>query len=240
MANLVRLGHSNYFLEKHVNMTRCIETDECLDVLASLEHCALSLRQAQQSDRAWKWVVLSLHSALQGAMVCHLSGTTEEGALTTKCVKEWFEWHEKDRRGEISRVQEGVDELGIPTMRIARKEDNPPQDIVASASELFGRLSCPSKRIESSCGAIIKTTERQQTAFTRLHNLRNKFTHFSPKGWSIELEYIEETIEDILGVICLIQDDPWPFRDMAEESMSALYSTIEEIRSILAHRATQK
>ncbi len=220
-------------------MARYIETDECLDVLASLEHCALSLRQAQQSDRAWKWVVLSLHSALQGAMVCHLSGTAEEGALTKKCAKEWFEWHERDRRGEISRVQEGIDEFGIPTMRIARKEDNPPQDIVASASELFGRLSCPSKRIESSCGAIIKITERQQTAFTRLHNLRNKFTHFSPKGWSIELEYIEETIEDILDVICLIKDDPWPFRHLSEEDMCILHSIIEEIRLILSGDSTK-
>ena len=221
-------------------MARYIQTDECLDVLASLEHCALSLRQTQQSDRAWKWVVLSLHSALQGAMVCHLSGTAEEGALKKTSAKEWCEWHEKDRRGEIPYIQEGIDEFGTPIMRIARKEDNPPQDIVASASELFSRLSCSSKRIESSCGAIIKITERQNTAFTRLHNLRNKFTHFSPKGWSIELVYIEETIEDILDIVCLILDDSWPFRHIPERDMDVLRSTIEEIRSILSHSAAQK
>ncbi len=162
-------------------MSRYARTDECQDVLASLEHCALSLIQARQSDRAWKWVVLSFHSALQGAMVCHLSGTAQLGAPTKKCAAKWLEWHERDRRGEITWIK-GVDEFGDPIKRIGKKEDQPPGEFVANADELFKRLSCPSLRIDNGCGGIISITEKQRKSFKRLHNLRNKFSHFSPRG----------------------------------------------------------
>ena len=113
-------------------MAKYVRTDECQDVLVSLEHCALSLRQARQSDRAWKWVILSLHSALQGAMVCHLSGTAQLGALTKKRAEEWLEWYAKNRLGEIKRIQD-VDEVGLPIKRIKRQEDQPPRIVVATA-----------------------------------------------------------------------------------------------------------
>ena len=220
-------------------MTRYIQTDECQDVLASLEYCALSLCQTRQSDRAWKWVVLSLHNALQGAVVCHLSGTAQVGALRKTSAKEWLEWYAKDQRGETPHEQKKIDEFGAPMMRTGKEKGQPPREFVASADELFSRLSCSSKRIENGCGEIIEITERQKTAFRRLHSLRNEFSHFSPKGWSIELEYTEETIEDILDVVCLILDDPWPFRHMPRGDMDVLRSTIEEIRSILSRDSAQ-
>ena len=215
-------------------MARYIQTDVCLDVLASLDHCALSLRQARQSDGAWKWAVLSLHSALQGAMVCHLSGTAQLGALRKTDAKEEFKWHKKNRHGEIPHGQKKINEFSAPMVSTGKKEDQLPRRFVADADELFQRLSCSSKRIESRCGEIIKITEKQETASRRLHNLCNKLTHFSPKGWSIELAYIEEMIEDILDVICLILDNPWPSRHMPKEALNILRSTIEEIRSILS------
>ena len=100
-----------------------LRTDECQDVLSSLEQCVLSLAQARRSERAWKWVILSLHSALQGAMVCHLSGPDQLGALTKKNVAKLLEWYEKG-------FQDGVDESCIPTSN----------EFVANANELFERL----------------------------------------------------------------------------------------------------
>ena len=70
--------HVRYFCAlaaQEIPVTGYARTDERRDVVASLEHCALSLTRAKESDGAWKWAILSLHSALQGAMVCHLSGT---------------------------------------------------------------------------------------------------------------------------------------------------------------------
>ena len=198
--------------ENQPSMTRYVETDERQDVLASLDHCVMCLVEAKRSDGAWKWVILSLHSALQGAMVCHLSGTAGIGALTSKCAQKWNEWHERDRRGEI---------------------ESPPRDHVASADDLFERLATESKRIESGCGQIIEVTSGQKKSFKRLHALRNKFTHFSPQGWSIELQLIEEVVLDMLDVIAQIADDPWPFRHLPPEEWELLRTRVVELRRSL-------
>ena len=215
-------------------MDKFIHFDECQDVLASLEQCAIGLTQVRRSGRAWKWVVISLHSALQGAMVCHLSGTIQLGALTEKSSKEMLDWYEKDRRGEIKYLQDGEDEFGAPKMRTEYKTGNPPIGKVAGAATLLERLGCSEKRLEGGCGGVISITEQQKSSFNRLHHLRNEFTHFRPKGWIIEIGGIEEIIFDILGVLRLIADDYWPFRDMSDEDKKDIYSSMEEIENLVA------
>ena len=117
-------------------MKTYVRTDERQDVLASLDHCARCLAETEHSDGAWKWVILSLHSALQGAMVCHLSGTAEAGALTPTCARKWFEWHACDRRDEIANLEEGVDKFGSP-VRSPRIPSDQPHLIKSQAPESY-------------------------------------------------------------------------------------------------------
>ena len=56
----------------------------------------------------------------------------------------------------------------------------------------WSNLHCSATRIEGGCGGVISITEQQIKSFERLHKLRNKLSHFSPKGWSIELSFIEQ------------------------------------------------
>ena len=150
-------------------------------------------------------------------MVCHLSGPDQLGALTKQSAKKLLEWYERD-------FQDSVDESDIRT----------PNEFVANASELFERLHCSATRIEGECGGVISITEQQRKSFERLHKLRNKLSHFSPKGWSIELSFIEQVIGDVLNIMCLIADDCWPFRHMTEQDRNTLRSKIEEVRSLLS------
>ena len=170
-------------------MNTFVRADECQDVLGSLEQCAFSLAQAGRSERAWKWIVLSLHSALQGAMVCHLSGTERLGALQERDATKWREWNNKS-------IHEGDEDA-----------DDPPPERLADANELFKRLHRSAARIEDGCGGIISITEQQKASFKRLHELRNEFAHFSPKGWSIGLSGTKQAIYDVLNIMCLIADD---------------------------------
>ena len=212
-----------------------IHIDERLDVLASLEMCAISLTHTRQTERAWKWVVLSLHSALQGAMVCHLSGTAQLGALTEQNASKWLAWYNNNRRSETESMQENIDEFGVPLTHAEDNGEPAPDAYVASADVLFERLYCESKRVEVSFGEVISVTEQQKKSFDRLHRLRNNFTHFSPKGWSIELDYIKETICDVLQVLRLILDDSWTLIHMSDEDRSALNSKFEEIKSAILY-----
>ena len=75
-----------------------VQTDEAEDVAASLRH-AIRCRQFTADDpQAWKWVALALHSALQGACVCHLVTTASPvGAVTKRNAAEWLAYFDASR-----------------------------------------------------------------------------------------------------------------------------------------------
>lgn len=60
--------------------------------------------------------------------------------------------------------------------------------------------------------------------------MRNSFTHFSPRGWSIELQLIEDVVLDMLDVVALIADDGGPFRHMPPEERELLRTRVAELR----------
>ena len=209
-----------------------VNFDERRDVLLSLEHCAMSLQQTNQSEGAWKWVVLSLHSALQGAMVCHLSGTTQIGALSEESIKEQLEWHNRNRRGEIERIPDGVDEFDFPKTRIKYKKDYPPNPKVASPLQLLKRLGRLDIRAETAGGAIL-IANQQKKSFGKFNALRNDFVHFSRRAWDIEIDLIKERMKDMLDIFDLIVEDPYPFRHLECDEKSAMRSKLADIRSFL-------
>ncbi len=204
--------------------------DERKDVFVSLEHCIMSLSQAQDSDGEWKWVILSLHSAFQGSMVCHLSGSELLGAWRNKKdAEKWLEWKIKnrDRRvfyeenmlSEIKRIQNGDDEYIFP------KRD------IASSAELFERLGSLEKRIEKNgVGGVISINSQQEKSFKQFNFLRDKFTHFSPKIWGISFDFIIDPMKDVLDIFEKIIADPYTFRPGEKK---VLCSKIEKIRSFL-------
>lgn len=210
-----------------------LRVDERNDVLVSLSLCLRCLQSLDEDPGLWKWAILSLHNALQGAMVCHLSGTAQLGGLSEKSVDDWLAWHERDRRGEIKHIEDGTDELGMAKTRFARKEDYPPKERLADAKILFRRLYSEEKRREGGAGAIIAITQSERDSFRRLHDLRNQFSHFTPKGWSIELAGLPHIFLDMVGVLEKMSADPWPFRHMTEEERDCLANLMSQLRAEL-------
>ena len=209
-----------------------LRIDERTDVLASLSLCLRCVRRVGDEPALWKWAILSMHNALQGAMVCHLSGTAQLGALTDECIDAWLDWHERDRREEIKRIDDGTDELGLPITKHATKEDCPPDERLADAKGLFKRLYDEGRRRESA-GAVLHIGDAQRESFRRLHNLRNDFSHFTPKGWSIELSGLPSIFLDMIDVLDTISADPWPFRHMDEQELARLRDLLKQLRTQL-------
>jgi len=174
-----------------------------------------------------------MHNAIQGAMVCHLSGTAHLGALTDKCIDAWLDWHERDGRGEIKRIKIGTNEQGISEYRFATAKDFPPDEKLADANVLFKRLYGQNNRRERG-GAILSISTAQRESFRRLHDLRNGFTHFTPKGWSIELSGLANIFLDMVDVLDQISADSWPFRNMSEKELANLRKVLKELRTQLA------
>jgi len=165
-------------------------------------------------------------------MVCHLSGTAGLGAQSRKTVKDCLAWQERDRRGEIKWEDRGVDEWGIPIRRPARAEDYPPKERLADTKELFKRLYDVSKRHETA-GAVLEIDESERDAFRRLHDLRNDLTHFTPKGWLIEIAGLPQIFLNVLAVLEKIAGDSWPFRHLNPEEVELLKSLMGRLRTQL-------
>ena len=215
------------------NHNHWLEVDEATDVVASLRHTLHLLKLVSADSTIWKWVILSMHSAVQGAMVCHLNGTASLGCHSAKSATAWLDWHERDLRGEVNWIDLGIDEFGLPSRKPATKADFPPRQYLANPSELFKRLMKPNTRIESGVGQILQIGSSQRRAFQILDTLRNQFTHFSPMGWCIEIAGLPTICLEMLSVISMIESDAWPFRHLEPESRAELKGLILELEGVL-------
>ena len=197
--------------EPEINWLR---TDEPSDVVASVRH-ALRLLDFVEGDRlVWKWVILAAHSALQGAMVCHLSGTAQLGCLSSKCAAAWLAWWRDATKS-------------------GSKADRKPRNYMAKPDDLFERLYTTDKRIEQGCGGILEISVSQKASFKTLNAFRNKFMHFTPTSWSIEISGLPQIIGDIFDIIAQIASDGWPFRHLESKNRDELSALLARIKGRL-------
>ncbi len=170
-----------------------IQLDESDDVAGSVRHCIAALILARQDHAAWKWVVLSLHAALQGACVCHLTTTANPvGALTDKSTLEWLSYF------ELSRENDNI---------------NRPKTVLAPLPNLLKRIRKPDSAGDHSQGSAVGLSDVELRWLTHLHDeVRNQFVHFEPMGWSLDVS----GLSSLIGIVCRILSDisskRWAFR----------------------------
>ena len=57
-----------------------------------MELLTLLVPLVNKTPRYWKWIIIAAQSAVQGALVCALSGTAGIGALTKDLQSAWLAW----------------------------------------------------------------------------------------------------------------------------------------------------
>ncbi|MFZ2031428.1 MAG: hypothetical protein WAU68_14035 [Vitreimonas sp.] len=150
-------------------------TSPIKEMIGSLEFaadCAATLRDRPET---WRWFVLSLHLALQGALVCALKGFDTSGvaALSGTSARRTQEWLDARKSGEF-----------------------PPNQQLASVRELVGRAQTwlpPSNRLPSDPRVI--------DDLLRLNDIRNHVSHLVTDGWSLDLSGMPRIALNTLGVI---------------------------------------
>jgi len=203
-----------------------LRTDERVDLINSLEHCLLSLRLAKQNPLDWKWVLLSLHGAVQGAIVFALGPGSDIYTLTDRSIKETLEWHDRDGRGEIQWI-EFHDEDGLPGRRLADAKDAPPERRLADLNTLYKRVQKP----KYMRGAMVHTASpAEQDAVRRLSELRHEFVHFLPKTWAIELAGLPDITQLCVKFIrSLVLDMPDRLYQLEDGQVETLRRLLEKI-----------
>jgi hypothetical protein len=138
-----------------------VRFDERKDVIAAFELIGLIAPRCAAQPLLWKWLIIAAHNALQGALVCTLSGTAGIGALTGKSAAAVLKRLETDNGPR-------------------------PKEWLAQFNELLEAGQDP-VRLSYLGGEPLKLSELQRDDLRRLNDeFRNRFSHFKPIGWSIE------------------------------------------------------
>lgn len=170
-----------------------IETDEAEDVAASVRHALRSLTMVADDPQAWKWVALALHSALQGACVCHLvTSATPIGVVTERNAGEWLA-HFEDSRTD--------------------PEAKPPRTQLMPLPGLLKAIRKPRSAGDRINEAAVPLSNAELAWLSRFHRtIRNQFVHFAPMGWSTEVSGVPEIGRLAARVITDIAEIGYAFR----------------------------
>lgn len=156
-------------------MARWLRTDEKLEFISSVRMVTTSLTAAQHDLEHWKWVVIALHNAMQGAMVMALRGGNNLRVMPEKLAAKCLEAHNagkpwpKERLDSFSNLYEKVRNNEVMNFYIHSRAL--PQDA----------------ELDQNIEVVLK--------------LRNQFIHFTPQGWSIEVSGLPSICESVLRAI---------------------------------------
>lgn len=143
-----------------------LRTDEIEEFIGGLEHCAELATTVGDNVMCWKWLILALHNTLQGVCTCALRGQDTAGIsmLTESSAKAVWHWLDVE----------------------SRKDPNSPMpdEKLASMTQLYKRVQEIEYLKEPH---RLPTHDQMNKDVKKLNELRNEFSHFVPKGFSLEV-----------------------------------------------------
>ncbi|MNE33186.1 hypothetical protein D3C80_1268400 [compost metagenome] len=192
---------------------RWIQTDEIEDVAASIRHVIRVAEFVSEDCQAWKWVTMALHSALQGACVCHLTTTSAPiGAVTRRNAEEWQTFFEESRSDSSATM---------------------PKTHLMSLPDLLKAVRTPYSAGDNRNDAGIPISDSELRWLCRFHdNIRNQFVHFEPMGWSIEVSGIPDIAKLVSRIIQEILQVGWAFRHQTISQRNEMQQNLQVLSSM--------
>lgn len=190
-----------------------IQTDEAADVAGSLRHALRALSFVSEDPQAWKWVMIALHSALQGACVCHLTTTAVPlGAVTEKNARKWSAYYEESR---------------------TNPNGEPPKTYLMRLPDLLEAVRKPNAAGGGGELPGIEIIESEMRWLRRFHDeFRNHFVHFAPLGWSIEVSGIPDLAKLVARIISEILTYGWAFRHLEPAEREDMAQSLSELQNM--------
>jgi hypothetical protein len=184
-------------------MERWLRTDEHEEAVSALEFVLESASKVATDIYRWRWIIISLHSALQGFMVIALRHTDGSGPVPSEII------------GRILAAQ--------------RKKEPQPREMLHKFLVLYRKLR--SSRMDRFIHSKrFKPQGAQNRSVCRLNQLRNEFIHFTPKGWLLEVSGLPHICLDCLSVIHFLESQSgnilWHNHILHERASKALTAAI--------------
>lgn len=150
-----------------------LRTSHWTDAITSLEDTHDFTGRIALSPHYWKWVVIAVHSAVQGFMALALE------------------------QGNSLLVMD--DNRGAKWLHAYEKGDSYPEDRMDRFHSLYEKVKSDQVcRYIGSSKFVPGTTHDE--SMRKLNDCRNGFTHFFPKTWSIELAGLPPICLDCLDI----------------------------------------
>lgn len=176
-----------------------LKTDETLEAVSALEMAAEAVERVSNDVYRWRWVIISIHMALQGFMVLALRGSDGLRPLKDKIAEDWL----KAQREGGKRPEEKLDSF----LNLYKK-------IKSKRMLFYGH----SKQFVSA--------GTQDRSIKKMNSLRNDFIHFLPKLWIIEISGLPRISLDCLDVVEFLGWQSgnifWHKRDQEERAKRSL------------------
>ena len=186
-----------------------LRTDEQEEAVRSLEWAEIQSRSLAADPYLWKWVFVALHNAAQGFMVLALWNGNGLLTLRPKVAAKWLAAHETGSPFPVEKLDEFLN--------------------------LYAKVKDPSNF--NTVGAqAFRPGARHDLSLERLNTIRNTFTHFTPKGWSLQRAGLPGICLDTLELMQFLGMDStavlWyrpGHRTRAERALKRLRKTLVKV-----------
>lgn len=159
-------------------MTHWLRTDEKQELISSVRMVHKMLNSTSDDLEYWKWVLIALHNAMQGAMVLSLRGGNNLRVMPDKLAAKWLEAYEKGKQMPPEKLD------SFPGL-YKKVKDNEVMGLF-----IHSRALPQDPELDRSIEVLLV--------------LRNQFIHFTPQGWSIELSGMPSICVKILEAILFL------------------------------------
>jgi hypothetical protein len=153
--------------------TRYLRTDHWADAVSSLEAAQDFAGRVSTDERFWKWLLIAMHSAVQGFMALALEQGNALLVMKEDLMVKWLKAHESGSTYPESRMDFFL------SLYEKVKSD-------AVCRYVHSKKFVPGPSHDYS--------------MEKLNELRNDFIHFFPKGWSIQLAGLPKICIDCLEI----------------------------------------
>lgn len=162
------------------NQAKYLRTSEHEEAVRSLEWAAKQARGITSDPYQWKWTLIALHNAAQGFMVLALWNGNGLLTMPDHVAAKWLKAYAEKRRL--------------------------PEDRLDSFLNLYDKCKNPENFNYLGSNAFAGSNEHDDS-FSALNEFRNEFIHFTPKGWSLQLDGLPTVV---IHAIDMISHFGWP------------------------------
>ncbi|MBL1353002.1 MAG: hypothetical protein COA61_006680 [Zetaproteobacteria bacterium] len=182
-----------------------MKTDEREESISSLEMVRNASLKVSEDFFQWKWVIIALHNALQGFMVLSLRNGNNFRVMPDKLARKCYEAHRANKPWPKERLDSFLN------LYKKIKNDEYMKPFIYSKS--------------------LPETENNDWCVNKLIELRNKFIHFVPQGWSLNvsgLPHICLTIIEIMKFLAWESGNIFWHNDRLKDKSRSILNECED------------